>query len=525
MLDAKGSGDEMPALARTARGLSVLACFVAGLAFLREASIATAFGAGAFVDAYLVAVAVPLLVNTSVTSTLEAVFVPEYLTIKTRNGCVDATRFANATHLWLFTGGVIVATCLCFLLPALLSTLAPGFNSEQLAITRRLGWMIAPSVVFGSLYAYGRSVLNAERRFIPPAIGPGIGAAAAIAVIVAGRDALGISAAAIGYTVGMAAMWTTVYLPIVMLKMPARAFSLDWRNRDLINLGRSAAPLLAGVGAMSAIPVIDRLMASHFPAGAISALSYADRVIQTPVTIMVAAVTTATFPALSQFAAERDFSSLRRTMTTAMELVTMSLAPFVVLFMLFSREIVAVLFERGRFTAADSQMTGYAVVGLAAGLTFLGLFQLVPRVFNAMRLTRFVALSGFLNLGFKTVFNLLLVPTLGYVGFAWATSSMYVATGAIMLLLLRRRIGGLDLGAMVPRLCAIFSSAIVMAVIGYGGRELLDGVDPLRRLVLAGGTACLGYVGLLWVVQGRHLQAFNWLQRDAVAGHVTHENR
>jgi len=193
---------------------------VAAFAFLREVALATSFGAGAAVDAYLVALAIPFLINTSIASMLEAAFIPVYLGCKSEGGPMRATRFAGAVHLWVLAGSAVLTLGMYAALPLLLPLQAPGFPTERLISAQRLARLMAPSIFFGSLYALGRSVLNAERRFITPALAPGIAACVTIAVILGGRQSLGISAAAIGYTAGTAALWLTVYLPVVTNRFP-----------------------------------------------------------------------------------------------------------------------------------------------------------------------------------------------------------------------------------------------------------------------------------------------------------------
>jgi putative peptidoglycan lipid II flippase len=467
--------------------------------------LATAFGAGALVDAYLVALTVPFLLNTSIVSTLEASFVPVYLSCKTETGLARATAFAESAHLWLFVGGTLLMAGAYGAMPALLSRQAPGFSTDQLTLARHLYVWIAPSIVFAGLYALGRSVLNAEQRFLWPALAPAIGAAVTTAVILLGRRALGIDAAAIGYTAGTAALWLTVYVPLTIAKLPGRGLFASWRNPDVWRLFRIAGPLCVGVVATAGVAVVDRLMASRFPAGVIAGLSYADRIVQIPVTILATAVTTAAFPALSVFAANHDFAGIRRTLAAGIELLAMTLVPVAVLIIVFRRDIVAVVFERGQFRASDVEMVATLLSGLAIGLAFMGTFQLIPRVFNALQMAPFVALSGLLNLGFKTLFNLFLVPAFGYIGFAVATSAMYIATGFTMLWLLRRTLGRLNLSDTIPTLTATLVGSVVLGVLGTGLAAFLKATGPFNRLIVAGGLACALYLATLWLLTGRAL--------------------
>jgi putative peptidoglycan lipid II flippase len=257
-------------------------------------------------------------------------------------------------------------------------------------------------------------------------------------------------------------------------------------------------PLLLGVMCMSAIPLVDRFMASRFPAGAISALAYADRVVQIPITIIATAVTTATFPTFARHAVERDVAAFRRTFATSIKMIATALLPVAVLLAMFSQDIVTIVFERGRFTATDTRLTSAVVSGLALGTVFMGTLQLVPRAFNALQLAPLVAVSGALNLVFKTVFNLLLVPALGYIGFAFASSAMYLSTGGIMLYVLSRRIHGLELKALLPSLATILIGAALMAAAAQATAMLLAGMPVAMRVLGVCGASAAVYIGAVW---------------------------
>jgi peptidoglycan biosynthesis protein MviN/MurJ (putative lipid II flippase) len=105
-----------------------------------------------------------------------------------------------------------------------------------------------------------------------------------------------------------------------------------------------------------------------------------------------------------------------------------------------------------------------------------------------------------LNLGFKTVLNLLLVPLLGYAGFAYATSAMYLLTGLIMLHLLARRLGGLRFEETFRGLRAPIAGAALVIIVAVTASRMLATEPPMVRLLLGGGSAGIVYLGALWTV-------------------------
>lgn len=499
---------------RAATGLSVLAAVAASAAFLREIVQAASFGGGAAVDAYLVAVAVPVMINTSVVSTLESAFVPTYLASKAEGGRHRVVALAADTQAWLIGTSVLVVSLILAALPWLAPFQAPGFPRDEIRLVQRLAVWTTPSIVFAGLYGLGRSVLNAERRFFFPAFAQAVGAAVMIAVMILGRRTMGITALAAGYTAGTMALWLTVYIPILTAGLPGAGVRVSRPSPDLRRLMRLIAPVIGGVVAMSAIAVVDRLMASRFPPGAISALGYADRVVQVPLTLIVTAVTTAAFPVLAQRAVAGDLPGLKHVLRTSTLLIAIILTPLVIVVMVRADDVVSVLFERGAFTAADAQLTSLALVGFACGLVFMGIFQMVPRAFNALHLGSFIALSGVVSLAFKILFNVLFVSAWGFIGFSLATSAMYCAAGVVMAGLLRHRIRGLGLRAILPGLGAalVGGMAAVVVILLLGPR--VRGWAPVARLAVLSSAALAVYAPTVWVVSGRPSRLSSWLQPE-----------
>ena len=492
----------------------MLAAVAASAAFLREIVQAASYGAGVAVDAYLVAVAVPVMINTSLVSTLEAAFIPTYLASKADGGRARVEALAADAQAWLIGVSVLAVAVILSALPWLAPLQAPGFPPDEIRLVQRLAMWTTPSVVFAGLYALGRSILNAEQRFFFPAFAQAVSAIVMIAVMVLGRRTMGITALAAAYTAGTIALWLTVYIPILIGGLPGVEVRLRRPSADLRHLIRLIAPVIVGVLAMSAIAIVDRVMASRFPAGAISALGYADRVVQVPLTLIVTAVTTAAFPVLAQHAVSGDLTALKRVLRTSVVLIAIILTPLVVVVMVRADDIVSVIFERGAFTAADAQLTSLALVGFASGLVFMGIFQMVPRAFNALHLSSFIALSGVLSLGFKILFNVVFVARWGFIGFPLATSAMYCAAGVVMAGLLRRRIRGLGLRSILPGLGAALAGAIatvaVVALLGPRVREWA----PLARLAVLSSAALAVYAPTVWLVSGRPTDLFAQLRPE-----------
>ena len=114
---------------------------------------------------------------------------------------------------------------------------------------------------------------------------------------------------------------------------------------------------MIGLSVNQIYTVINRIFASSLAEGSIAALNYASKLMNLPLGIFVAAIITAAFPSLAEKANLSDKGPLQETCKKGLSMVLLIAIPSAIGLMLLDNEIVALLFERGNFTAADTLMT------------------------------------------------------------------------------------------------------------------------------------------------------------------------
>ena len=110
------------------------------------------------------------------------------------------------------------------------------------------------------------------------------------------------------------------------------------------------------------------ILASLLPAGGVSWLYYADRVVELPLGIFAIALGTAVLPSMSRQVANGDMTGLTRSLSYSLRFIAFFTIPASVALILLREPIVALLFQRGRFTVVDTQETAYALLCYAVGL-------------------------------------------------------------------------------------------------------------------------------------------------------------
>ncbi|HET9925359.1 MAG TPA: murein biosynthesis integral membrane protein MurJ [Methylomirabilota bacterium] len=425
-------------------GLATLASRVLGYA--RDVVVAHVFGAGPVTDAFFVAFRIPnLLRRLLAEGALSTAVIPVFTETLTRGGPEAFARLARAV-----TGAAIVVLCTVSALGALLSpqvvaVMAPGWRADaglfDLAVM--LTRVMFPYLVLVGLAALAMGALNAHHRFFTAALGPALLNVAMIGAVLglAGRLTPPVMALAVGVLVGGLGQLLVQLPELRRLGVPLTP-SWEWRHPAVAQIAHRLWPAVFALAAVQVTVVVNTLLASLLPAGTVSYLYYADRVMEFPLGIFGIALATAALPSMSAQAARRDFAALRATLEWALRMSAFVAVPATVGLVILGGPIVRVLFQRGEFSASDAALTAQALAGYAVGLPAFSTTRIAAQTFYALGDTRTPVLAGFLSVAVNVVLALVLMWPLRHTGLALASSlSSYVNVLALCWLL-RRRLDG-----------------------------------------------------------------------------------
>jgi putative peptidoglycan lipid II flippase len=148
-----------------------------------------------------------------------------------------------------------------------------------------------------------------------------------------------------------------------------------------------AAPAVLAGGVMQINLIVGRQVGSFFD-GAVAWLSYADRLYQLPLGVVGIAIGVVLLPDLSRRLRAGDAAGGRDAVNRAAEFTLALTLPAAVALVVIPLPIVAVLFERGAFDAADSAATALAVAVYGAGLPAFVLQKVLSPLYYAREDTR-----------------------------------------------------------------------------------------------------------------------------------------
>ena len=461
------------------------------LSFVREMVIANGFGASSASDAYLVAFTFPNFFQAILGYAFVSAALPAINACWQREGGREEA-FRIGSTLLNFTAlvmAVLVVLGIIFA-PALVWLFAPNFSPETAALAARLTRIIMPSLLFAAVAMMMAAILNSRYRFAAAAVGPGLASLCIIlATLFFARG--NIAVVAVGTLIGYLA-----FLLLVSLDLPQAGFRYrpvcDLKHPQVRRVLRSMLPILLGLAVSQCYTIINRIFASGMAEGSISALNYANKVMNLPISLFVVAVITAVFPKMAEEASMDDRAALGKSLSRALSMILLLTVPATLGLLLLDQPIVQLLFQRGSFDATATRMTADALFAMSPGMIFLGASMLMLRVFYAGGEVRTPLLVGLISIVVNVLVSLILIRPLGHVGLAWANSLAAAANAGLLAALLQRRLGYAD-PYLRRSLLQICGATAVMGLVLFAVLRALASSSALAQVVASIAAAVAVY--------------------------------
>ena len=444
--------------------------------YARDMVFAYLLGTGLAADAFVAAFRLPNMLRRLVgEGNVSAAFVPVFEHEARDRPAKALWKLADSFHANI----VIFATALTVLgiaaVPWLVrSLLVPGFADRPGAwdLTTDLARLTFPYLIFISAAAVLMAVLNANDRFAAPAFTPVLFNLTLITVGLTFRNtAHPVYAWASAAVVGGLLQWA--------FQVPF-AWRLGMRFRWRLNLGDPAlrkigalmVPGVFGVGITQVNVLVGQYLASGLAQGSITSLYLAGRLNELTLGVFAISVATVVLPLMSRQAAAGRPRQMLYTMNFALRQVTLVTLPAAVGLIILRSQMVQVLFQRGLFDAASTDMTAAALWGYSIGLVGYAGVRIVAPGFFTLKDTRTPVAAGAVAMVVNVVGCLVLMRYLGHAGIALASSIAAYVNLALLLWLLRRRAGPLGGRRLLVCVGRLSVAAAIMGWVIHGLTEI-----------------------------------------------------
>ena len=393
-----------------------------GAGFARDMMMAAYLGAGPVADAFNVAFSLPNMFRRFFAEgAFNMAFVPMFA--KKLESGDDAQGFARDAFNGLAAVLIVFSVIGTLAMPWLVWAMASGFaGSERFDLAVLFGQISFSYILFISLVALLSGALNAYGRFTEAGFVPVLMNLIFIAAM--------WLAVRFGWDMGLTLAWTVPVTGIAQLAftwVAAHRMGLRFTpglprlSPDLKRLAMIAAPAVLTGGAVQVNMLVGRQVASYTE-GAVAWLSYADRLYQLPLGVVGIAIGTVLLPDLSRRLRAGDAVGGRESFNRGTELALLLTLPAAVALIVIALPLTHVLYERGAFTAADTQATALVLAIYGAGLPAFVLRKVLQPLFYAREDSRRPFRYALWSMGVNAAFAVGLMPVIGFSAAALATT-------------------------------------------------------------------------------------------------------
>lgn len=483
------------------------------LGFLREMTIASFLGASSNADAYFIAFSVPnVLINVLALGAISSAIIPVVSKYVVNKEHEKINKLTNTLYTLIILLLSVITVVGIYYAPVLVKVMAPGFDKGTFDFSVHLTRIMMPTMIFLGLVGVSKAVLNAYDHYFTPAFTNIVFNLAVIIISYLWINVYGADALAYAVLVGAFLQFFFQYTKLRSLNYKTR-ISLDFDNEDIKKIFTLMVPIVIGMVITQLNVIINKAVASGLGEGSISALNYADKIIQLPMGIFVGAIVTTTFPNISRFVQVKDYQALRQVIGVSAKTIFILFGPLIVLLVFLSKPIINVLFERNAFSAADTLLTAQALEFYAIGLISLAMVQVLTKIFHAYQETRTPVFIGAVSIILHIVLNLTLADLLGHRGVALATSVSATVNSILLYYLLIKKHGEARLSLSIGLVVKTFSGLILLAVVSATFSEfymssLLNSLGLIRlfAITLFGGAALVLYFAFLKLLKVDEVQ-------------------
>lgn len=459
----------MPDITKGVRAFTIGTAISRVLGLLRESVFAYLFGAGMSTDAFNAAFRIPNLFRDLFAETaLSAAFIP-VLTAEKQKGKQQQNLLAsNVFNILLIIVGITVVLGI-ILSPYLVKIIAFGFGyvPNKLNLTANLTAIIFPFLLFIAFAAWAMGYLNTEQEFFIPSLAPAFFNILSIAtpvllyayLVKQGIDP--IFGMALGVLIG-GLMQFLIQVPTLFKKGFHYKLYLNFLDPNFKKIFTLFIPVAIGLAASRINVAVDIALISFLEERSMTWLNYAYRIMHLPLGLFGIAVGTVALPTISKLVVEKKYEAVKSTLFDSLKLVFFLTVSTAIIIAFLSYPITRFIYERGRFTALDTNATTQALILYIIGVPFAAGIRNVAAVFYAHKDSKTPMYASFVAVGVNIALNLILMRIIGFRAFPLSTTISSFINILILLYFLPHKIGQFNIKPIIK----YFVFLVIASVVG-----------------------------------------------------------
>ena len=464
---------ELSSLTRSAGKVGIATIISRVFGYVRDILLASLFGTSMFADVFFVAFRIPNLLRHLIgENAFNGAFIPVMSDYLQKHEEKKAWDMAASIGLLLICILVVFVGIGIMFAPFMMKIAAPGFayTPGKIELAAKLLRIMFPYILFMGIAILVMSMLNCFKIFFIPALAPSILNICMITALIwfchrMHEPVVGLAIAVVIGGLGQ----LVIQLPVLIKKGGRflKGLRPRFNHPAAKTIGKLMIPIMIGSGVYHVNIFVDTLLASfsHIVGeGAVSALYYANRLIQLPLAVFAIGLGTVILPYMAGFASENNINKLRQTLSFSIRMIIFITIPLSVLFIILRFQIIQLLFGWGNFQLDSIKATSFGLLCYSFGLVAYSTNQIMRRAFYAVKDTKTPLKIACFGMVINIILNLALMRPLKLGGLALATSISAACSMAALFILFDRKIGRIDWAGIKDTLSRLLPGSAVMAI-------------------------------------------------------------
>ena len=476
---------------------------ISGLA--RDIFMTGFFGTTYVADAFNASFQIPnLLRKLFGEGALSAAFIPIYNEIKLKEGKKGQINFALNVLSLLSAFLLILCIVGIFLAPVIVKLLAPGFDAQTYDLSVKLTKILFPYLFLIGLSSTLISIANSHDYFFIPGLSSAflnlamIGTPAIFILMNENTSTVSlITVLSYGVITG-GVLQTVVNLPLLRCIGYKLKVNLNVKGEAIKSVWKRFLPGVAGLAIREVNLAADLIIASFLTTGGLAALSYGNRLMQLPLGVFGVSAGVAVLPLFSRLSSEAKWDDLAKRLRFTFITLAFIMLPVTAFIIGTGRDIIRILFMRGKFDLLSLNQTYEALIFYSMGLLFFALNRILIPIFYANKDTKTPVKISAIIVVINITLNIILMQFMGLAGLAFATSISALIHFVILIKTMNRKLPKIQLPEIQNSVGKILIISVLIFVATFFLNKFIIADTQLQtavRLLINSFTGIIIFMG------------------------------
>jgi putative peptidoglycan lipid II flippase len=459
------------------------------LGFIKQMVTANAFGATIQTD--LISISEGLISNIDylLVQTLATAFVPTYIHIKTNNPENSKKFVSNVIKVFLLVT-TIIAILVTIAGPLISKILAPSYSNELTAELTSYVRIFAPAVIIIVELAIYNALLKANESFIPGELVGVNQSLILIALVLIIGKRFGPDTIVVAFYAY--AVFNLIFLMVLSKKYWHIERGNPFKDADIRRMLTMMGPLILGYSVVFVNQQVDKIIVSGLGEGTITAMGYA-AVLSNFINTFVGSICGVLFTYITKNVAEKNDKAAADLATQSMIQMGTVLLPISILTLMNAKDIVMIVFGRGKFDLTAVGNCSMALIGYSCMFVPYAIREIFSRFQYAYGDSKRPMMNSTIAIVFNIIFSIILSMWLGVLGVTLATSLSVLLCGLLNILTSRKRNSFLNLKPIIKNLPRWIIGIVICIIVSIIGQRALVEIHVLLRFIFISLLALILY--------------------------------